>query len=437
MYLKLAIRNAKRSIFDYLLYIFSMVVLVSVIYISNCLANWGDWQVGFQTMSLPLLIVVVMVVLVNYINAFIVKQRAKEFATYLLLGMEKNKLSRMFVCELFVIGGICFLMGVLLGSATYTASYYLIFGGAGKESIFKIVMMSMVQTLGYFCFVEVLSVVCMRQKIKKLQIVQIINEKRRNQPLKADRLAFWGKIFIFSMICYCILLSAIAFMPNQVMTAAISVIAIPMLLSVFSFYKWIYAFLASLRLSQREKIYQGNRLYQIAQMTSGSKTSASLNTVFGSCLIFSAVSFVCGTFLLHSELSFFDHKEQQWMGFLQIGVCIIFLVLYFSILSLIQMIDLKKEARNMKFLFYMGKNRSEIKSLLRTQVLIKLLLPTLMSFIVLFLAAPLINSKVNSWLPVTMHHFLLNALCGFMICFIALYSCCFILIYIVSLRYIE
>lgn len=50
MYLKLAIRNAKRSIFDYLLYIFSMVVLVSVIYISNCLANWGDWQVGFQTM---------------------------------------------------------------------------------------------------------------------------------------------------------------------------------------------------------------------------------------------------------------------------------------------------------------------------------------------------------------------------------------------------
>jgi hypothetical protein len=38
-------------------------------------------QAGFQTIALPLLIVVIMVVLVNYINIFIVKQRAKEFAS--------------------------------------------------------------------------------------------------------------------------------------------------------------------------------------------------------------------------------------------------------------------------------------------------------------------------------------------------------------------
>ena len=121
MYLKLAFRNAKRSITDYFLYIFSMVVLTSVICLSNCIANWGDMQAGFETMALPLLIMVIMVLLITYINMFIVKQRSKEFATYMLLGMEKGKLSLTFLCELSLVGIICFLLGLLLGIASYIA----------------------------------------------------------------------------------------------------------------------------------------------------------------------------------------------------------------------------------------------------------------------------------------------------------------------------
>ena len=60
MYLKLALRNAKRSIFDYILYIFSMVMLTSIICLSTSIANWGDVQAGFQTMALPLLIAIIM-----------------------------------------------------------------------------------------------------------------------------------------------------------------------------------------------------------------------------------------------------------------------------------------------------------------------------------------------------------------------------------------
>lgn len=57
MYLKLALRNAKRSILDYLLYITSMVMLTSIIFLSNCIADWGDMQAGFQTIALTKLCV--------------------------------------------------------------------------------------------------------------------------------------------------------------------------------------------------------------------------------------------------------------------------------------------------------------------------------------------------------------------------------------------
>ena len=85
MYLKLSVRSAGRSIFDYILYILSMVMLISVSCFSNYIANWGDMQAGFQTVALPLLIALVMLVLTDYIHTFIVTQRAKEIASYMLL----------------------------------------------------------------------------------------------------------------------------------------------------------------------------------------------------------------------------------------------------------------------------------------------------------------------------------------------------------------
>ena len=86
MYLKLAMRNARRSAMDYLLYITTMIILLSIIFVSNYISIWGNVLANFQTASLPLLIVLIMTFLMSYINNFMVKQRSKEFATYLLIG---------------------------------------------------------------------------------------------------------------------------------------------------------------------------------------------------------------------------------------------------------------------------------------------------------------------------------------------------------------
>lgn len=89
MYLKLSIRNAKRSFTNYLLYVVTMTVLLAVIEVSNCITIIGELA-GFQAVSLPLLIAAIQIILVGYIDTFMLKQRAKEFASYLLLGMEKR-----------------------------------------------------------------------------------------------------------------------------------------------------------------------------------------------------------------------------------------------------------------------------------------------------------------------------------------------------------
>lgn len=435
MYLKLALRNTKRSLFDYLLYISSMVMLTSIIFLSNSIADWGDMQAGFQTMALPLLIVMIMAVLVNYINHFIIRQRAKEFATYMLLGMEKDKLSLVFLCELSVIGLVCCLLGVILGMGVFSICCHTLLQETGSHSIFRIILKSTLQTFFYFCCVEILSIFFMKRKIYKLQIVQLMREKQRNQPLGAGKKSFWGWMLMISFSGYLALLSGISFMPDEIMSVSVSLISLPILVCVFSFYRWLYAFIASLRLSQADALYQGNRLYQIAEMTSGSKTRANVNTIFCICFIFSAAAFVYGTFLLSPDIYIFEKTEQQWMGFLQVSICIIFLIIYFSVLSLLQIIDLKRENRNIRLLFHMGKNRSDLKKLICMQMLIKLFMPILMSFIILWTATPFVNYKMNSILPV--HNHLFNAIDSFMVCFFVLYLCYFGVVYMISARYIK
>lgn len=435
MYLKLAIRNAKRSMPDYLLYISSMVMLTSIMFLSNCIADWGEIQAGFQTKALPFLIVIIMAVLASYSNHFIIRQRAKEFATYMLLGMEKDKLSLVFLCELSVIGLVCFLLGAAIGTGIFSIGCNTFLQETGNHSMPRIILKSALQTFIYFICVEVLSLFLMKHKIYQLQIVQLMRKKRFNQPLGADQKSFWGWLLTSSFFGYLALLSGIAFMPGEIMSASIALISLPMLVCVFSFYRWLYACIAALRLSQADALYQGSRLYQIAELTSSAKTSANLDTVFCICYIFSAAAFVFGTFLLNPDVSIFEKTKQQWMGFLQISICILFMIIYFSVLSFLQIIDLKRENRNIRLLFHMGKNGSDLKKLVCTKVLIKLFLPTLMSFIILWTAAPFVNYKLNAVLPINNH--LLKAIGGFMICFFVLYLCYFGIVYMINLRYIK
>ncbi len=435
MYFKLALRNAKRSIFNYLLYITTMTILIAVMYVSNGIAIFGDMQAGFQTASLPLLIVVIMVALVNYINTFMMKQRAKEFANYLLLGMKKSKLSQMFLLEFCVIGIACFILGGLIGAT----AYFTLFSNDLHDAEFQIILtiQTFLQTSFFFCIVEILSAIRMRRRIYKLQISELMNENRRNQSLGGSKHKLWGFGFYISFLSFILLLCGIAFGSENIAGVIISFIAIPLIGCIFTFYKWMYSYCSFKRLVQSEDLYEGNRLYGIAEMTTGTKTSALMSSIFCICLLFSILSFMFGTLLFNKRLDILNPASQRWMGFLQISISVIFIVIYFSILSLQQVIELKRQSKNIRILYYLGKSQTQIKSLIKSQVMLKLLIPTLMCFVLLMTITPFINYKMNAVFPNITSNFLLNALGGFGACFVMLYICYFEVVYITSIRYVK
>lgn len=431
MYLKLSIRNAKRSFSNYLLYVATLTTLLTIMELSHCIAIMGKLA-GFKTISLPLLITLIQISLLGYIDSFLLKQRAKEFANYLLLGMGKKKLSTLFLCEIFLIGFFCFFAGTTIGFTMYTLFHFTmpfheikLWGSLYGKSI--------VYTLCHFCFMEAVCAFRLKQHIEHLQIRELIFEKTRHQNAGAqDHYKKWGLLFLSSFALLIGAVCGIVFLPEKYSLYIISIVAIPQIISVFAFYQWILSYLYARRKMKSVNIYQKNRLYIIAGMTSNLKTSAIMNTIFCICLLFSAFSFITGGFMLHPEFHLFDKGTQQWMGVSQIGICIIFIIIYFSILSLQQIIELNQSSKNHQILRYMGENAKQVSFLVKQQITIKLTLPMVMVWFILLLCIPLLNIKMNLILPVTLHNALFKFTGIFFLCISFFYLCYFLITYTMS-----
>lgn len=439
MYLKLTLRNAKRSILDYLLYITTMIFLIIIMTVSNYVAIIGNVQAGFQTVTLPLLITLILVILVGYINNFMLKQRSKEFANYLLLGMEKGKLTWMLLGEFFVIGIMCFVISSLIG---FGVCLVLSLVKNRLHNCFEIQISffgrGLRDTFVYFCVVEMLSAIRIKCNIIKLQIREIMIKKKHNQNLgDKQQYRFWLASFGASLFCLIGLIFGIVFLPEDMGFIIISFIALPLLLTIFAFYKWMFLYFSMKRQKQSLSLYQKDCLYLMAQITSETKTSTIMNSIFCVCLFFSAMSFMFGVLMLQSEFIFFDTDSQRWMGFLQISLCIIFIVIYFSVLSLQQIIELRREARDLLILHYMGKDKLQLKSLIKIKILIKLSIPAIMCISLMFVSIPLLNYKLNVMLPTVMENILIKSAFGFSICFLALYFIYFKVLCIMSKKYME
>ena len=436
MYLKLSIRNARRSFVNYLLYTVTMVILLAMIEVSNCIAIIGN-MAGFQVISLPLLITGILIVLVEYIDGFMLKQRAREFANYLLLGMSKKQLTRLFLCEVLLIGFCCYLAGTTIGFAIYGVCYFRDSPHAIKFCDF-LYGKSMFYTLVFFCLIETVCSFRLKQRLNKLQIRELMYEKGRNQAVtNTGNYKKWGFVFLFCFVCLIACVCGICFLPSSYAVYPVSVAAIPLLIAIFAFYQWAFGFLYVQRRRKAVGIYQKDRLYIIAGMTSNFKTSALVNTVFCVCFLFSACSFVTGMLMLQPEFQFFDPAMRQWMGTAQISICVVFLVIYFSILSLQQIMKIRQNSKSNQIMRHLGKSRKQIERLVNWQTAINLFSPMIMALWIILFCMPLLNGKISHILPISLKNMLLIFTGEFWAFAIFFYSCYFGIIRVMSKRYIN
>ena len=126
MYLKLALRNVRKSLGDYAIYFITLFAGVAVFYAFNSIEAQQilfDIQQDddvFKSVSefmglFSYVVAFVLGFLVIYANGFIVRRRHREFGTYLTLGMSTRGVTLVMLIETLLIGLVALVLGIAAG----------------------------------------------------------------------------------------------------------------------------------------------------------------------------------------------------------------------------------------------------------------------------------------------------------------------------------
>ena len=115
---KLIFRNVCKNIRDYLIYFLTLTLSVSLFYAFNSISDQPAFsnmgmtgtllyrQLGIMLSTLSTMIAVVLAFLILYANQFLLKRRKKELGVYMMLGMKKGRISRLFADETLVLASL-------------------------------------------------------------------------------------------------------------------------------------------------------------------------------------------------------------------------------------------------------------------------------------------------------------------------------------------
>ncbi|NLK22696.1 MAG: FtsX-like permease family protein [Clostridiales bacterium] len=214
MYFKLAFRNIKRSIKDYSVYFLTLVIAVCIFYAFNSikaqsvLLDLSDEQRNiFDAVSNVLTIFSVFIsfvlgFLIIYANNYLIKRRKKELGIYLILGMEKDKVSKILFIETFLVGIISLFIGTLLG--IFISQFMSVITGKlfqADLSSFKFVFSysSFIKTIISFSIIYIIVLLFNSKVLKKVKVINLLNAAKKNENIKVKNLTLSVILFLISV----------------------------------------------------------------------------------------------------------------------------------------------------------------------------------------------------------------------------------------------
>ena len=125
MFVKLALRNVRRTARDYLIYMITLILSIGMFYgfyslvsphYSATLPIQMHMSILKQVMKSAVpLVGLLSVFLISYVNAYMFRRKQKEFAVESIIGMEQGTVAVLFFLETLIMGAAAVILGIMLG----------------------------------------------------------------------------------------------------------------------------------------------------------------------------------------------------------------------------------------------------------------------------------------------------------------------------------
>ena len=210
MLCKLAWGNVRRAGRDYLVYLLTLTLGVTVFYAFNTISMQVDIAgieeaglsevMGTMLGYLTYFLAGVMAFLMVYANNFIMKRRKKEFGLYQVLGMGRGRVATIMALETVIVSVVAFVAGIVLGVGLsqlmtfFTASLFKT-QIANFHFFFSVHAFNL--TLACMLVMFVLTLLLNLRAVRRTKLIELMGAERRNESIKTRNP--WIAIAIFAV----------------------------------------------------------------------------------------------------------------------------------------------------------------------------------------------------------------------------------------------
>lgn len=216
MFCKLALRNVRKSIKDYLIYFLTLTFGVCLFYLFNSL----DSQTAVMALSeskkitmrmlvqainyISVFVAVVLGFLIIYANGFLIRRRKKKFGLYMTLGMDRSRVSRLLMLETLFIGLSALAVGLVAGiflSQGFSIITAHIFEVNLASFRFVFSAKALEKTILYFGVIFFIVMLFNAVSVARLKLIDLLNGGKKNEKLPLRNFVLSVILFLFSIIC--------------------------------------------------------------------------------------------------------------------------------------------------------------------------------------------------------------------------------------------
>lgn len=210
MLCKLAWGNVRRAGRDYLVYLLTLALGVTVFYAFNTISMQVDIAgidekglaqvMGSMLGDLTYFLAGVMAFLMVYANNLIMKRRKKEFGLYQVLGMGRGRVATIMALETVIVSVVAFVVGIVLGVGLsqlmtfFTASLFKT-QIANFHFFFSVHAFNL--TLACMLVMFVLTLLLNLRAVRRTKLIELMGAERRNESIKTRNP--WIAIAIFAV----------------------------------------------------------------------------------------------------------------------------------------------------------------------------------------------------------------------------------------------
>lgn len=198
MLFKISLKNIRKSLKDYTVYFFTLILGVAIFYVFNAIDSQSvmlDVRANVMDIiklmndilsGVSVFVSCILGFLIIYASRFLIKRRNKEFGIYLTLGMSKRKISVILFFETLLIGIVSLVAGLVIGTILSQFMSVIVanmFDADMTKFKFIFSMKACVKTLIYFAIMYVLVMIFNTFSISRCKLIDLLNAGKKTEKV--------------------------------------------------------------------------------------------------------------------------------------------------------------------------------------------------------------------------------------------------------------